>query len=354
VCNLNATSRSKHFLGITSNGADQVVSEGKNSRKLESDAAKHLKAFARSLVLQLYLRRGPFWEAIRGTREKWGIIPEKAVPESSARSFPPGYQWIDEGEPGREEFVTFLREFVGDLNSIHDAIIPDDFRIGGSRRTSRIVWLSFLQQCAIYDPPDAELLNFAHSNLPRAVGVGSFKASEYDPETNTVASTSNPPMMDVPPVASTADAAYVAKIERWFWTTVIRELGIDHQEALERALSTRPDLLNEYILLMAVSPGKTYIDPDLAKSEKDVRLAYRMLMSSKVSDRRSGRLERDPLIAVQCAVFHDKLGWTQKRIANHFGWELSPDDYGARRRSDRVRQHVNLGRQLLGQINPAT
>jgi hypothetical protein len=126
-----------------------VDSEGKNSRKLESDAAKHLQAFARELVLQLHLRDGPFWELIRETREKWNVIPKEAVPESSARSFPPGYEWVEEGEPGREESVSSLREFEGDLDRIHDLITPDDLQISGSPRTSRFLWLSFLRKCVL-------------------------------------------------------------------------------------------------------------------------------------------------------------------------------------------------------------
>jgi hypothetical protein len=126
-------------------------------------------------------------------------------------------------------------------------------------------------------------------------------------------------MVDAPPVITPADAAYVHKVERWFWTTVIRESGVDLRAMLERALLARPDLLNEYRVLLEARPGKTYIDPNLARSEKDVRLAYRMLKKSKSPGSPSGRPGRDRLLAVQCAVFHDKLGWTHKEIADHFG-----------------------------------
>jgi hypothetical protein len=49
-----------------------------------------------------------------------------------------------------------------------------------------------------------------------------------------------------------------------------------------------------------------------------------------------------------------RLGWTEPEIAEHFGWNLSPDSYGTRRRSDRVRDHIELGEELLRErnINP--
>ena len=54
--------------------------------------------------------------------------------------------------------------------------------------------------------------------------------------------------------------------------------------------------------------------------------------------RSKGRPERDVLLCVQLAVWHDRLGGTNQEIASHQGWQLNQRP-GAKARSVRVREH---------------
>jgi hypothetical protein len=47
---------------------------------LYSRAARELLELRESLVLQLFLQRGPYWKAIRDLRARWNIIPSVSVP----------------------------------------------------------------------------------------------------------------------------------------------------------------------------------------------------------------------------------------------------------------------------------
>ena len=47
---------------------------------LPSDTEGQLITIKRGLVEQLYLQRGPFWEAIRDMRSRWGIVAVANVP----------------------------------------------------------------------------------------------------------------------------------------------------------------------------------------------------------------------------------------------------------------------------------
>lgn len=134
----------------------------------ESDAWGRLESFKRELILDLFLRRGSFWEAIREARERRGITPVCDVP-------PPEYR----AEPIRHN---------DEALRIHNEQIPE-----AHRRFFSFDWLGFVDMCLDFDPPGSRLDEFA------AFGAGPFE-TRLLPEGSKLGPAGDVPSMVAPPV----------------------------------------------------------------------------------------------------------------------------------------------------------
>ena len=61
-------------------GLEEETTKMTDVRELSSDAGRRLRRLRHELVLQLYLRRDPLWEAIRDVRDRWNISAEVRLP----------------------------------------------------------------------------------------------------------------------------------------------------------------------------------------------------------------------------------------------------------------------------------
>lgn len=101
-----------------------------------SDAWRHIERFRDGLIVQLFLRRGPFWEAVKEARRALGVTPERAVP-------PREYA----GEPIKHN---------DEAIRLYNEQIPEMYR-----RWFSFDWLGFVDMCIDFDPPGDRLDEFA-------------------------------------------------------------------------------------------------------------------------------------------------------------------------------------------------
>ena len=71
-------------MGSISRGTDQQARDGATIH--ESRAFARLRTFKQGLVLDLFLRRGAFWESVRGLREERGLTSSVQLPPNGSRT----------------------------------------------------------------------------------------------------------------------------------------------------------------------------------------------------------------------------------------------------------------------------
>ena len=298
-------------------------------------------AARRDLTLDLYTKQGPFWEAIAGLREGWGIESVASLPPSP----PPGSAvtvgLLNAGqmperfhlppEPTNRELLVlvemnaqhpglFSEAEIDHMQTVHRRLtvalwlnaIRDT--LSGLRRSGALAinpsgtddlawqrWSPFLSACACYDPPEADLLAFAaHDDRP----IEAAGAKE---------------------ITFWRDAEVVQRAERRLSE---RLLEVDQRPEPARFVATMAAYLESIASAAAAWQPSTAAPPPR---------------------RRVGRESVDPLLAVQCAIFAGPLGWTEPRIGEHFGWTLTPDSYGNPRRCKKARHAIGKGRGILAE-----
>jgi hypothetical protein len=91
--------------------------------------------------------------------------------------------------------------------------------------------------------------------------------------------------------------------------------GFDIQEmAYDIEYRTRSPHIDQTVELRR----RPYILVEPHTTEDDVRNAFRILAAALPRRPRPVKPPRDPLVSVQCAVWYDRYGWSQERIAEHF------------------------------------
>jgi len=336
--------------------------------------------FRRRLVLQLFLRRGKFWERAAAIRAEWrietkiGIPPIKPPPPGTFWDLPrpPGLplvhpaltgpateedrrRWAHEG-PMRE-----TNRWLETLTALHDGIVPKQHRARnylavregfpvasgpypkGSRDRYEYlpdVWFLFLGNCLIYDPPPTELDAYAN-------------AANGD--------LNNPARHE--PIVWLSDGVEVAAVERQF-----REKALDHIHALyegflaengltaafqhyakERDTSDWQAILGEYQEHREQIESAPYISVEDDLDDEMIRKAVSTLRQLHGSERRRGRPKRDPLLCVQCAILKDSYGWTDVELAERFDAAITRSPHYGHEHSETIRQYVAEGRAILKQ-----
>ncbi len=332
----------------------------------------------------MFKREGPFWDVLREVRAQWGITPATQVPPKGNAGVPPlpptcaglvsHWEWsrlqssvpyttgyklpLDDLE---SHLLVPLQRWLKTLHDIHAAVVPKEHRIrkldlaplerlphevflvDEEQRYSAEAWEVFLANCVLYDPPDVALLEFV-------------RLADGDPQEAR---------QSPPPIVWQRDAELAAETERWysgryfedFSRTValfLEQRGLsddfwrfEEERKAGNPLGPIPEVEQEYRERLAQNPARPSIVIGPQTSDDDVREALRWIATSQRDRRGRGRPPRDPLTAVQCAIWRDRYRWTNHQIAKHLGWPTTKDDYGVERHSNRASQHVRLGRQIL-------
>jgi hypothetical protein len=309
--------------------------------ELPSSALRRLRRLRHELVLQLYLRRDPLWDAIRDVRDRWHISAEVHLPRRVRGRLSP------EKTPNHEDqgYAKHAVRWQEEMSAIWAKVDPEprpptwdysDYLLQAS-------WEDFLSACVLYDPPEDQLVEFAsYRALETTVLTGGRLATKANLE-------GLPEMVD-PPVRS---LFALSKVGDWYWHRVLRYIGeldlelqgVDVDALIEDALSYIPGLEAEYIEKAERYSKRYYIGVDDYTSLEDVKRAFHMIR--EVQPHKDTNRSRDPLVAVQCAILYDRHNqqlkdkrqrrWTYAKLGEEFG--LS----SARVASD----YVALGREIL-------
>ena len=147
-----------------------MASQPRNNGQLISDAELQLQRYKRGLVLDLFLRRGSFWNAVLGVRSHWNITAVRRLPPPlpEAGHLAPGIgpnPPPPKMKPGEaEEWMECYNRWIADLQQfIYRPLVPDRYH-GLEWWPS---WSNFLSACVLYDPPETDLLAFAAYDDPK-------------------------------------------------------------------------------------------------------------------------------------------------------------------------------------------
>ena len=336
--------------------------------------------FRRHLVLQLFLRRGEFWDRVTAIRTEWKITVKVLIPPIKPR--PPGCFWDlprPEGLPqvhpaltgpatdedrrrwAREDPMRETHRWIETLTILHDEIVPTQHRTRnylaaqegfpitagpypkGSREGYEYladVWFPFLGNCVMYDPPPAELDAFAKA---ASGGLDARARNE--------------------PIVWRADGVEVSAVESQF-----REKALDHTHALYTGFLAERGLLaafqqyarerdtgewraiqEEYRERREQIEPQPYISLEDDPDDELIRKATSTIRRQIGSERRRGRPRRDPLLCVQCAILKDRHGWTDVELAERFGAAITRSPYYGHEHSETIRQYIADGRAILAQ-----
>ena len=303
-----------------------------NLTLLRSSAVAERYRLEENLLVEHCLRRGDFWRAIEGLRERWNISPTIGIPpeESGLNSPLPKSEEIPE-----KEMKKLLRRWIEDLSSISQRFFPKrpGMMSGGNR---------FVTCCAFYDPPRDNLFGFfiASATSPDIRLPEGWETRKDEP----LIAISGLPVKKLPNPGLEAGAwrIYYEGIIRELGERHLERLGLDVQELVKDVLSNKPDLSKnlDARLQLANDKASEYIQVDDEMTTDDILGAARFITQSSEL-RKGGRPTRSRLVAVQYAILKDEYGWSSKQIAERF--EVRTDDTFLRR----LDAHVKFGRDIL-------
>jgi hypothetical protein len=315
----------KHWLGV-----DRL-------RLFDSRATKELERLLKDFILELYLEDGSFWEAIHDLRTQWRISPQVGIPPQEWQRYfhPPGTS----KETPLKVRIELSELWERDLRAIRDRFIPDRFK---ERREHQRRWRDFISRCALFQPPGDDLFGFYLS-----CGAGPWltlpEGREHTRDQELVA-------MTEAPIEPIRDADRVEAAWKEYHETLIVKLGehlksagVDVGEAISEALESN-SALEERLwekLQQIESDRRSYIVVDEYTTKDDVVHAFQLLARSQERRPKTGRGQRDRLIAVQYAVLHDEYGWTFRQIAERY--EGRTDEQFL----ERLEDHADAGREIV-------
>lgn len=327
------------------------------SKRLESSAERRLRTFRRGLTLELYTRRGRFWEMVRWTREYTGTEPGQRMPPSldpGRVHLPQQLKPVDRERTAAQ--TQGLQEWMVLLNSLHDAAVPKDLQFDTQRSPSLVFWMGFLSACVLFDPPPDDLLGFADHAV---AAYGDF----VNP-LNPSAEADGDPLMLAPPIRFLVSPDDIEEIVHRRIAKEALRLREIHEHLIEllhgklarfgvdvRELAYSVEFDWGIHKEAAPTPGlpfRPYIAVDEHTTEADVRNAFRLMAAALPKRPKATKPKREPLLCLQCAIWYDQCGWSQPRIAERMEWAVQRPA-GAKARSETVRQYVAEGRVILNQ-----
>ena len=323
-------------------GLEEETTKMTDVAGLPSSARKRLRRLRHELVLQLYLRRDPLWEAIRDVRDRWNISAEVRLP-------PPVVGHLSlEGPPAHQDrgYAKHAFSWKEEMSAIWAKVDPDP-RLPTSDYSDlqlELSWGDFLSACVLYDPPEDQLVEFAsYGALETTVLTGGRLATKVNLE-------GLPEMVD-PPVRS---LFALSKVRDWYWHRVLRYIGeldlelqgVDVDALIENATLYVPGLEEEYIEKAERYSKRYYIGVDDHTSFEDVQRAFHMIR--EVQPHKDTKRSRDPLVAVQCAILYDRHNGRDPEDRRRWRWNYANLADRFRLSSARVASdYVALGREIL-------
>ncbi|MFL5760256.1 MAG: hypothetical protein ACJ789_10985 [Thermomicrobiales bacterium] len=323
-------------------------------------------------MLELLTKHGAFWEVVQSLRHRWAIEPAVRVPPSlpaevliypweGEHYFP--HPWPDRlppspladaspeaddlgADPSPDADLSGVDEskwrrwWFKDLWRLHDVCIPPECRHHGP--CPAVSWATFLSACLLYNPPRTHALAIADA----AVMV--LDAADPDDP--------NADLMMHAPLVKVRDERVLEEAFEEFHEEVFAALcealapmGIDLRALRAQIAIARPELMEHARDRLRAVPWKRCIDVSRADVTKaDVIQAFELVRSTHPKRPTPKRPKRDPLVCVQCAIWHDEEGRTYEQIGKRFGWDIQ---YPAEQkpRCETARQHVAEGRRFLHQ-----
>ncbi len=111
-----------------------------------------------------------------------------------------------------------------------------------------------------------------------------------------------------------------------------------------------PDVENTLQAGLEQTRRGPYLVVTPSTNQEDIKVLVQLIKERRGWPVKGGRSSLDDLTAVQSAIY-EQQGWTQKRIAEHFGWKRHPSSNDPRHRSNIARDHLRRGRAVLGRRN---
>lgn len=316
------------------------------TRLVSTRAASDWRALKQDLALELFTRRGPFWEAVEELRHRRGIQAVTGLPKGG-RIFPFVPLPPDAGaaalSPDYVVSETYLtgdeyERWVDDLISIILKSVPERFR---PRYASHSLsdWFGFIAACVLYDPPADRLREFADMGGPWGAGLQRY-AGDEKPKSSSYS-------MEVAPIRRLLDPAETRQIEAEHWTMLLEKLDEKHLQPLGLSLGDLlADIHEQFPEIRQTKRQKMdelkrghFIEVDEYTTEEDVRKAFRALAGAHTTRPAAARPKREKLLCVEAAVLHDWHGWTYEQLAERYEWKDST----------LASKYVKDGRAILGE-----
>jgi len=214
-------------------------------------------------------------------------------------------------------------------------------------------WLLFASACVLYDPPETALIQFAEYATPEPyrVSFGNPYRGEDADKSLTVQALpirEQPDSADLRNMIMSQVDLILDEINKHY----LQDLGLD-VHAMWQDVASKPDVMNEIYRQEELLRKRLYIEVFEHTTDKDVRAARRAIRVMQERDRSlvpraadpairreifeekqnrprpRAKSMRDPLVAIQCAVLHDRHNqkdsadgrrrkWTYERLAEHF------------------------------------
>src|SRR5215217_8800155 len=267
---------------------------------LSTTATSRIEETKRRLVVELFVRRGDFWDMVCGLRHKYGIHPRVGLPhdESTMPLLPedgprhhPTSSVVDTKHPERREQIKqhnrrayeFDHDWFGDLDRIVHERVPRELRkspgsstnvlglpAGSSRLSNEYgFWVRFVSICVLYDPPETALVEFADFARARP-----YRVSATGGENMTIA-------MQTPPVANLADPADERELVMSEVNLILDEInrrylqprGLDINDMWRDALRSNPKIATRIWYKEELLQRRLYIEVDESTTDQDVRAA---------------------------------------------------------------------------------
>src|SRR5215204_4328985 len=116
-----------------------------------------VRAFKDGLTIQLYVQKGPFWEAVSEVREKRDIIAERRLPPSGQEI---GGLILPEARYEEQDLFECYDEWRSDIRMVKEHCIPSWLQDSAE-------WEDFISACILFDPPHKQLEEFTQHGDPR-------------------------------------------------------------------------------------------------------------------------------------------------------------------------------------------
>lgn len=308
-------------------------------KSLASSAERRIRDLKSELLVSLHLRRGTFWDAVEEIRARWRIKAVIQLPHPIGPTvyLPPDHPEFARPDDARyEEWIAYIRSWRDELHGLHDRAIPVEGRVAGDLQ-SPMIWEKFLSACIVYDPPVPGLREFRDMFEFGLVGGPDLPDGRAGPDY----------YMHTPPLVSVRDAEKAERAQEEFYHRFIESMyemfikpqGLDLDEVFDRVLHNTPGLWDGLQEAISLSTPRHLIDPKPYHTEEDVRSAARMLSAAHTERPAVGRSRRDPLEAAECAILKDHHKWSNRQLAERYGWNTEK----------LATEYANTGRKVLGE-----